>query len=275
MTHDELRELTGGYALGALSDPERQALEAHLATCPECAQEVRELAGVASGLAVAVPQVDPPAALRDRVVRAAVRSSSGVRPIRGDAEMAAARPSLSPWSPWSPWLAAAAALAAVAFGLYAVSLRERIGQLEAQLRQAIARAEGAERERQIANAASDRARQIVAVLDAPDLRTIGLAGQQGAPAAVGRAHWSPTRGLVFTASNLPSPTAGHQYQLWVIPNGEKTPVSAGMIDIEGSGVATALVDRGLASRLGTVAVTLEVAGGAPQPTTDPVLVGSW
>ena len=269
MTHDELRELTGGYALGALSDTERQALEAHLASCPECAQEVRELAGVASGLALAVAQVDPPAALRDRVLRAAVGSSSSVRPIRGGAELPAVRPSALP-----SWLAAAAALAAVTVGLYAVSLRERIGQLEVQLRQAIARAEGAERERQIANAASDRARQIVAVLDAPDLRTIGLAGQKGAPAAVGRAHWSPTRGLVFTASNLPSPTAGHQYQLWVIPNGAP-PVSAGMIDIEGGGVATALVDRSLASRLGTVAVTLEAAGGAPQPTTDPVLVGSW
>ena len=270
MTHDELRELTGGYALGVLSDTERQALETHLATCTECAQEVRALAGVASGLAVAVPQVDPPAALRDRVLRAAVRPSSAVQPIRGETGMPAARPSALPW-----WLAAAAALAAVAFGLYAMSLRERIGQLEAELRQAIARAEGADRERQIANAASDRARQIVAVLDAPDLRTIGLAGQKGAPAAVGRAHWSPSRGLVFTASNLPPPSSGRQYQLWVIPNGEKTPVSAGMIDIEGSGLATALVDRGLASRLGTVAVTLEVAGGAPQPTTDPVLVGTW
>ena len=268
MTHDELRELTGGYALGALSDPERQALEAHLATCTECAQEVREFAGVASGLAVAVPQVDPPAALRDRVLRAAVQSSN-VRPIRGEAEMPAARPSALP-----SWLAAAAALAAVAFGLYAVSLRERIGQLEAELRQAIARAEGAERDRQIANAASDRARQIVAVLDAPDLRTINLAGQKGAPGAAGRAQWSPSRGLVFTASNLPSPAAGRQYQLWVIPKGQN-PVSAGMIDMESSGLAIALVDRTIAELVGTVAVTLEVAGGAPQPTSDPVLVGTW
>jgi anti-sigma-K factor RskA len=269
MTHDELRELTGGYALGALSDPERQALETHLATCPECAKEVRELAGVASGLAVAVPQVDPPAALRDRVLRAAVRSSSTVQATRGEVEMPAARPSALP-----SWLAAAAALAAVAFGLYAMSLRERIGQLEAQLRQAIARAEGADRERQIANAASDRARQIVAVLDAPDLRTINLTGQTGAPSAVGRAQWSPSRGLVFTASNLPSPVAGRQWQLWVIPKGAP-PVSAGMIDIDSNGLAIALVDRTVAERVGIVAVTLEVAGGAPQPTTEPVLVGTW
>jgi len=267
MTHDELRELTGGYALGVLSDSEREALEVHLATCAECARDVREFAGVASGLAFAAPQVDPPAALRERVLRAAVAPAT-VRPGRVES-VTVARPSALP-----SWLAAAAAVAAVAFGLYALSLRERVGQLEAQLRQAIARAEGVERELQIASAASDRARQIVAVLDAPDLRTIALAGQKGAPAAVGRAHWSPSRGLVFTASNLPSPSPGRQYQLWVIPKGE-LPVSAGMIDLESSGLAIALADPTVASRIGTVAVTLEVAGGVAQPTTDPILVGTW
>jgi anti-sigma-K factor RskA len=269
MTHDELRELTGGYALGVLSDTDRAALEAHLATCAECARDVREFTGVASSLAFAAPQVDPPAALRERVLRAAVAPATPhVRPLRTEA-VTVARPSALP-----SWLAAAAAVAAVAFGLYALSLRERVSQLEAQLRQAIARAEGVERELQIANAASDRARQIVTVLDAPDLRTIPLAGQKGAPAAAGRAHWSPSRGLVFTASNLPLPSPGRQYQLWVIPKGE-TPVSAGMIDLESSGLAIALADPTVASRIGTVAVTLEVAGGAAQPTTDPVLVGTW
>jgi anti-sigma-K factor RskA len=270
MTHDELRELTGGYALGVLSDSDRAALEAHLATCAECAREVREFTGVASSLAFAAPQVDPPAALRERVLRAAVAPATPhVRPLRSEA-VTVARPSALP-----SWLAAAAAVAAVAFGLYALSLRERVSQLEAQLRQAIARAEGVERELQIASAASDRARQIVTVLDAPDLRTIPLAGQKGAPAAAGRAHWSPSRGLVFTASNLPSPSPGRQYQLWVIPQGETRPVSAGMIDLESSGLAIALADPTVASRIGTVAVTLEVAGGVAQPTTDPVLVGTW
>ena len=42
MTHDELRELTGGYALGVLSEAERRAIETHLPTCVECAREVRE-----------------------------------------------------------------------------------------------------------------------------------------------------------------------------------------------------------------------------------------
>jgi hypothetical protein len=36
----------------------------------------------------------------------------------------------------------------------------------------------------------------------------------------------------------------------------------------------ALGDPSIASRVGVVAVTLEPAGGVPQPTSDPILVGS-
>jgi len=269
MTHDELRELTGGYALGVLSDQERRALEAHLPTCVECAREVGEFASVAGGLALAVPQVDPPAALRARVLKAVLSAESPrVDPI--------------PFPPPAPvrtsalpaWLAAAAAIAAVALGLYSLNLRERISRLEDDLRVANARAAGVERELQIARSGNSNARQIATVLDAPDVRTIDLLGQKNAPAATGRAYWSPTRGLVFTASNLPAPSVGRQYQLWVIPQGG-VPVSAGMLDLEGGGLTMALVDSSIASRVGTVAVTMEPAGGVPQPTSDPVLAGTW
>jgi anti-sigma-K factor RskA len=269
MTHDELRELTGGYALGALSDADRRALESHLDGCAECAREVRELAVVAGGLALAVPQVDPPAALRERVLRAATQDDLSP-PRVARMEPPAPRPSALP-----SWLAAAAAIAAVALGLYSLSLRERVGRLEEQLREANVRAEGAQRELQIARTGGSNSRQIALVLDAPDVRAIDLVGQKGAPTATGRAYWSRSRGLVFTASNLPAPSVGRQYQLWVIPQGSSTPLSAGMLDLEGGGLAMALVDSSTAARVGTVAVTLEPVGGVPQPTSDPVLVGSW
>jgi anti-sigma-K factor RskA len=271
MTHDELRELTGAYALGALSEADRHALEAHLPACDECAREVRELAAVAGGLAYAVPQVDPPAALRARVLgAAAAQDPARVAPSRSDAGDAAVAPARTSMLP--TWLAAAASIAAVAFGLYAMTLRERVGRLEEQLRDATARAEGVERQLQVAQSSGDRARQIAGVLDAPDLRAIELVGQAGAPSASGRAYWSRSRGLVFTAANLPAPAAGRQYQLWVIPAGGK-PVSAGLLDFS-DGRTVALVDPAIASGVGAVAVTLEPAGGVPQPTTEPLLVGS-
>ena len=58
--HDELREQAALYALGTLTGQERAAFRTHLASCAECAAEVRALAPAAAALAHAVPQVDPP-----------------------------------------------------------------------------------------------------------------------------------------------------------------------------------------------------------------------
>jgi anti-sigma-K factor RskA len=265
MTHDELRELTGGYALGVLSDTERRALEAHLPTCPECDREVREFTLVAGALAYAVPQQDPPAALRERVLGTAARTAVVDRKIEG--------PTRSTWSA-QPWLLAAASLAAVALGLYTLTLRERITTLEGRLREANARAESTQREVAVARAMADEAAQANEILSADDVRRIDLVGQKDAPNASGRAYWSPSRGRVlFTAANLPPPAAGRQYQLWVIPPG-RPPISAGMIDLEGGGRARVLADSSNAAVVGTVAVSLEPAGGVPSPTGPIVLAGS-
>jgi hypothetical protein len=67
----------GSYVLGALSSAERQEFEQHLAGCPECAQSVRELAGlpgllarVDAGVLVTPPAEEPvPDTLLPRLVR--------------------------------------------------------------------------------------------------------------------------------------------------------------------------------------------------------------
>ena len=184
MTHDELRDLSGGYALGALDEADRRAFEAHLPTCPDCAEEVRAFATVASGLALAVPQVDPPVALRDRVLRAAVASDS---PMEGTE-------SPRSWRGALVFLSTAAALVALALGLYAASLNQRIRVLEEELRLATARAVDGQRQLVQYRVALDREAQVRAILAAPDLRRIDLAGQKAAPGASGRAFWSRSAG---------------------------------------------------------------------------------
>jgi hypothetical protein len=42
ITHDELRELLGAYAVDALADTERAAVDEHLAACPACRREVAD-----------------------------------------------------------------------------------------------------------------------------------------------------------------------------------------------------------------------------------------
>jgi anti-sigma-K factor RskA len=261
-THDELRELTGAYVLGVLGDDERRTLEAHMASCDECGREVQALREAAHGLAYAVPELDPPAGLRSRVLRAA----TAVPPAPS---LAKPRPARA----LPVWLAVAASVAAAVLGLYALTLRERIQDLQTQLRRMEARVAGVEQALQVARASADRADRIAAVLEAPDVRRIDLAGQKDAPGAAGRAFWSPSRGLVFTATNLPPPDAGRQYQLWVItPAGAR--ISAGLLDLAGAGRAISVVDPAIAAEVGTVAVTVEPAGGVPQPTGPIVLAGS-
>ncbi len=46
MNHDDFAQWDAAYVLGALSSSDRAAYEDHLATCPECAVAVRDLAGI-------------------------------------------------------------------------------------------------------------------------------------------------------------------------------------------------------------------------------------
>src|SRR5262249_1046680 len=131
--HTELREQIELYAVGALTPAERSAFEAHLADCEECRAAVRSFIGVAEALPQVVPQHDPPAALRSRVL-AAVGATPG---NRGAAPASGGRSGT-----FAPWLAAAALLiVSVGLAVETSALRSRIADLERRLAQAIARSE--------------------------------------------------------------------------------------------------------------------------------------
>jgi hypothetical protein len=65
ITHDEAQELLGAYALDAVDDDERAAVEDHLRDCPRCRAEVAEHRETAALLAHA--STDAPEALWDRI----------------------------------------------------------------------------------------------------------------------------------------------------------------------------------------------------------------
>jgi len=251
--HGQLGDQAASYVLGALTPAERQAFEAHLAGCDMCAAEVHTLTPVAAALAHLVPPADPDASVRARLLAALSRRS----PSHGS------------------WLAAAASVAvAVALGGYAAQLRGRVTTLETRLRETTARAEARERQMADVRRTAFEAQSEVAVLAAPDLARIDLAGQPAAPGASARAFWSRSRGLVFTASNLPAPPPGRAYQLWVLTK-QPAPISAGMLKPDANGRVSAIF--GTPQDLPTpvaMAVTLEPEGGVPAPTGDKYLVGT-
>lgn len=267
-------ELASLHALGLLAEPERAELAALVAADPALAADVRALEGAVAALGSAVPQVDPPAALRARVLAsvagASVAGASNVTPIR--------RPeSPRPVSTSLGWLAAAASLvAALGLGAWAWQLQDRLRELDARL--AAAQDEVVALQRTLGTAQSETKllRAQATVLVAPDVLRVDLAGQPTAPAATARAWWSRQRGMVFTAASLPPLPANKSYQVWVIAD-QRPPISAGVMSVADLGR-----DGGALQFFQTpadiptpkvVAVTLEPEGGVPQPTGDKVLVG--
>jgi len=73
LTHDEAIDLAAGYVLGALEPAQEAAVREHLATCRLPHPELEELGGVVPALQeLGVTElVEPPAALRDRILAAA------------------------------------------------------------------------------------------------------------------------------------------------------------------------------------------------------------
>ena len=80
MTCEEFEELSGAFALDAVTPAERQTAEAHLATCARCTHLFKELRKVVTLLPLSVPQVNPSPALKERIL-AAIRQEN--RRIRG------------------------------------------------------------------------------------------------------------------------------------------------------------------------------------------------
>jgi anti-sigma-K factor RskA len=265
--HEDWREQAALFVLDALPPEERRAFAAHVAGCVECAAEVRSLSAVPSALAQAVPQVEPSAALRQRVLRSVAGAVSGQEP--------AASQIVHRSVGLAPWLAMAASLAlTVGLAAYAFELRERVGDLETRLRTALARADAGDRQiAEVRHAAAD-AELRVAVLSAPDVARIDLAGQPVAPQAAGRGYWSRSRGLMFTATNLPPLPAGRIYQLWVL-TAQTAPISNGwLLRPDASGRVGAIFETPVdLPRPTAMAVTIEPDGGVPAPTGDKFLVG--
>ena len=144
---------------------------------------------ILQGLGQAVRQFDPPLALRARVLESvAARTPERASP---------ARPACGGWR--RPRLSRSP----LASRSTHRSSASRITDLEDELRDARARADAADIRMVDAQRTATGAQSAVAVLTAPDVARVDLAGQAVAPHASARAFWSRSRGMVFTASNLP------------------------------------------------------------------------
>ncbi|MDQ4046258.1 MAG: anti-sigma factor [Actinomycetota bacterium] len=244
LTAGRALELAEIYALDAVSDAEREAIEAYLRTAPEAERESfnERVRQARETLATAfTAEEEPPADLFGRITAQLPAKPAAERPAASAAqppaatELAAARerrearrraPGLRNWL-IGVAAAAVIALGGVGVGTYVASQNDPLTQ----------------------------------VLQAQDVRqaTVNVSGGGTATVSI-----SPSKdALVVRMKDVPAPPPGKVYQMWLIPKDGSTPVSQGLMDEQALSKPAVVKGIGSAASLG---ITVEPAGGSEVPT---------
>jgi Anti-sigma-K factor rskA, C-terminal/Putative zinc-finger len=250
----EIHGAVGAYVVNALDPDELEAFEAHLAVCPTCSREVVEFGETAAELSV-LASVSPPAALRGSILSAI----SEVRPLPPEppAEASEAEPATNRTQTVESdirhavnelalrrqqrrarvltILVAAVVAAAVALGGVVYTL--------VQSRQAQVAQQAAETE----------------LLTAPDVQTYTATMKDG-----GQISFVVSRSLnraLFIGKDLPAVGSDRTYQLWTLEGERAIPDNL----VAGGGDRKEFFRETL-SGVTSLAVSIEAAGGAQQPT---------
>jgi len=248
------------YALGALEGKEKQTIESHVAQCAACSRKLAEAQGRIAMLALGAPRVEPSPGVKERLMSRLHLTAEG-RAVRS--------PSAEPERAdgfFGRWWAAMLAPATVVLVLAAFFLWTENARLDRQL--ADLRATVAQQQKQL-----EQAREIADLVEAKDTMVVTLTKQPGMPEGSARVLYNARLGTMLYDGTLAPAPADKSYQLWLVPK-EGSPISAGVFN-PAAGEAShmmAKMPQGMAPK--AFAVTLEPAGGRPQPTGAMVLVGS-
>lgn len=279
---DDVRDLAPAYALDALDEFDRARFERALAASPELQAEVAAFREVASGLGDAVEPVSPPASLKaslfDRLDSAPQeRRADAAAPVESidsaPAEPAPVAPvsdaPVAPATSDAPEAAQASEVQpAPVADLAARRRRRRLAIAWSSAAAAVLLIAGAfiganwfgpngwaaQREMAALAAASDAQQTTTPVAGGGEV-TLVSSVEQGRSAIL--------------ADGLSELGDEQTYELWYID--EAGASSAGTFDVAGSDEAWRILEGDFAPGI-AVGITVEPAGGSPQPTTEPVAV---
>jgi anti-sigma-K factor RskA len=262
------RDDLAAYAIGALDRDERDAVERMLAADPSLRREAAEYAAAAALLNESVPRIEPPAALKGKIL-AAARTS---RP----------QPALAVLPPSVParrtrdvlaFVAGAAAVLLLALNVYWVTQYSAMSEREAELAATVARLSA----EQTAVAAqpppgSSGMEMAIALLLAPDGHQVELTSDDGSRRAMIMFDSNHTEALMV-AHNLPTLDPSRTYQLWQIDSEGKA-MSAGMFEPRPSGMHAMIFTPPMPwDSVSAIGISIEPAGGSETPTTTPIALG--
>lgn len=247
------------YALGALDDAEKREFESKLATRGDCAQKIAEARGRMALLALAAPRVEPSPGVKEVLMRRLHSTAEGpggsvpAVPLPSPAEGIFGRW----WAVLLP-LSGALALATMLLWLHNIQLDRQLADLRATV---------AAQQKQL-----DDSHHMADLLAAHDTIVVRL-WEQKTPTSVGaRVVYNSREGTMMYDGTLPPAPADKVYQIWLVPmNG--APISAGWFTgrPDRPGHMMMKLPAGVTAK--EFAVSLEPAGGVPQPTGPMVLIG--
>ncbi|WP_310484700.1 anti-sigma factor [Chamaesiphon sp. VAR_48_metabat_403] len=238
---DETKELAAGYVLDELEPSEIELVERMMLENPALRQEVRELQMVLGGLTLDVPQLQPPAHLRAKVLQ-----SSDI-----DGRVVAVPPKKRNWS---MVVAISALIAAAALLLDNLQLRQDLN---------FARQQTPER--------------LASLLQRPNSKLVALTAQTTG-ASGGTVLFTPGKWqeVVVSVKNLPPLPANQVYRLWLTLNNQQT-IYCGEFRTDGRGNASQSINPPQVPPPGTKAtglfVTVDRENAPALPTGTRIISG--
>ena len=235
--HD-LGDLLPGFAFGTLEEDEERRVREHLADCPACRDDLAAFQEVTGSLSLAVRRVEPPAALEERIMR---RIGASRRDMQSLSSRPGARPLPVRSSPrrqipaWYRTLGAVAAVLIVALAtgniLQFRGIMPRIGPSSTS-----------------------------------GLTTATLIGVGGVRDAYGTIVLDPEDNHgVLAVRGLANLDTAHQYQLWLIKGAERRSGGVFSVNADGYGSLQLSVPEDFKG-FHAIGISIEPAGGSPQPT---------
>lgn len=256
MTCVDYRDQAALAALDALDLKDQAAFESHVAACTECRAELDSLREVAGMIGYATPEVALSRNLKGRLMQRIEAETSLEKVVSIDR---ARERSQAPRKrqPLASWALAMGLVASVGLSMYLWSQVDAVRSQNARLARGLAHQS-----------------EQLAFLQDPSLKVIPVAGQGSLVKAQAKVLWSPAkRAWLFSVADLP-PAAPHKtYQLWAVTGRAKVSLGTFQTDHQGESTLVASLPQAVDKPV-AVAVSVEPAGGVPQPTGAIVLLGT-
>ncbi len=225
LDHERIEELLAGYALRGLErDDAREAerlLADHVPGCHQCRETMAAFQEVLGELGLAAPPVEPPELLLGRLRTEIHRAPPTYRR-----------------RPFAPWVAAAAAVAMLGLVGWNAVLNQRLGHVQSQ---------------QVKMAGA------VAFINQPGAKVVNLRDARFTSSQVLMGYRPRETRVVLFGTDVPEPSAGQVYRLWLGQSGQYTFVG-NFEPEEGIVVLTLRFD---ASRYDQILITEEPSSEAP------------